>query len=128
MRKIKFSLIVTTFNEEKNVGELIDSISIQSRIPDEIVIVDGESKYGTISIIKEKILLYRKKLNIKLIKKKGNRSVGRNEAIKNSTGDIILSTDAGCILHKKWVENIIEPFSKKNVDPDSIGVDVVAGY
>src|SRR3989344_3250098 len=121
MRKIKFSLIVTTFNEEKNVGELIDSISIQSRIPDEIVIVDGESKDGTISIIKEKILLYRKKLNIKLIKKKGNRSVGRNEAIKNSTGDIILSTDAGCILDKNWVENITQPFKTEKTD-------VVSGY
>ncbi len=121
MKKNKLSLIVTVLNEEKYIGKLIDSISIQTRIPGEIIIVDGGSTDNTLKKVREKSLVYKNKLNIKLIEKKGNRSFGRNEAIKKSTGDIILSTDSGCILHKNWVEYIAEPFKTKNAD-------VVSGY
>ncbi|OGH11513.1 MAG: hypothetical protein A3B38_01755 [Candidatus Levybacteria bacterium RIFCSPLOWO2_01_FULL_36_13] len=120
MSTLKTSLICTVFNEEKTVQQLINSITIQSVIPDEIVFVDGGSFDKTREIIKENIVKL-PKLNIKLYVKKGNRSVGRNEAIKKSKGNIILSTDAGCILDKKWVENIVAPFKKKSTG-------VVAGY
>lgn len=121
MKKNKFSLIVTVLNEEKNIGKLIDSIAIQSIIPGEVIIVDAESKDKTRNIITERINRYKKKLNIKLIRKRGNRSIGRNEAIKKSIADIILSTDSGCVLDKKWVENIALPFKDSKVE-------VVAGY
>ncbi len=116
----KTSLIITVFNEEKSVGKLIDSIAHQSRLPDEIIISDGGSQDNTIREINKTTKRF-PKLNIKVIVKKGNRSVGRNEAIKKAQGEIILSTDTGCILDKHWVENITKPFANKNVD-------VVAGY
>ncbi|MCL5113735.1 MAG: glycosyltransferase [Patescibacteria group bacterium] len=118
---MKISLVITVLNEEKHIGELIDSIAIQSKLPDEIIIVDGGSKDKTLDIIKKKSLLYSSKLNIKLSVKKGNIPGGRNEAIDISSGNIILSTDSGCILDRKWVENIVNPFKDSKVD-------VVAGY
>ena len=71
--------------------------------------------------ILEKIIEYKKKLNVKLFEKKGNRSTGRNFGISRSSGSIILSTDSGCTLDKNWIRNITQPF----LDPK---VDVVAGY
>ena len=101
MRKIKLSLIVTVLNEEKYIGKLIDSISIQTKIPDEIIIVDGGSIGNTVAKIQNsKFKIQNYKSKFKIIIKPGNRSVGRNEAIRKTTGDIILSTDAGCILDK----------------------------
>lgn len=111
---MKTSFIATVLNEEENIVDLLTSIFTQTKLPDEVIIVDGGSRDKTIS----KILSFK---NIKLIRKKGNRSVGRNEAIKSSRGDIILISDAGCILDKNWVENITSPFNDKEVD-------VVAGY
>ncbi|MEK7502625.1 MAG: glycosyltransferase [Patescibacteria group bacterium] len=121
---MKLSLVITVLNEEKTISRLIESVVRQSTTPDEVIIVDGGSTDGTVSAItkttsEESNLPPRRWL--KLIVKKGNRAVGRNEAIRKATGDIILSADAGCTLDKNWVKNIIEPFSKKNVD-------VVAGY
>lgn len=122
MRKIKLSLIVTVLNEEKYIGKLIDSIAIQSIIPDEIIIVDGGSSDQTVAEIqKSKLKIKNYKSKFKTLIKRGNRSIGRNEAIRIAKGDIILCTDSGCVLDEDWVKNIIGPFSEKNVD-------VVAGY
>src|SRR3989344_4433803 len=118
---MKSSLVITVINEENSSGQLIDSISKQTKIPDEIVIIDGGSTDRTIERIKGKIIEYKKKLNVKLFEKKGNRSTGRNFGISRSSGSIILSTDSGCTLDKNWIRNITQPF----LDPK---VDVVAGY
>jgi glycosyltransferase involved in cell wall biosynthesis len=106
----------------------------QTEKPDEIIIVDGGSSDKTLTLIENlKTTYYPKQdnvkdpseanhsLSIKIITKTGNRSVGRNEAIKQSKNEIILSLDAGCIADKNWIKNITEPF--KNSD-----TDVVAGY
>ena len=119
--KAKASLVCTVLNEEEYVEKLIDSVASQSMLPDEFIIVDGQSKDFTQKLIKSKISQYSKKLNIKLLVKKGNRSIGRNEGIRIATNKIILITDSGCILEKNWVKNIIKPFENKSVD-------IVAGY
>lgn len=122
MENMKISFIATSFNEEKSIGLLMESLLDQTRIPDEIVIIDGGSFDATVKKIKsyDKKFKY-KKVRFVIYTKKGNRSVGRNEAIKMSRGDIVVCSDAGCILDKKWVEFITNPFLKNNID-------VVAGY
>jgi len=117
---MKNAIIVTVFNEDKTVGELIDSILIQTKTPDEVVIVDGGSKDQTVSSIRYRVSGI-KTPKFKVFVKKGNRSVGRNEAIRRCGADIIVITDAGCILDKNWFKNITKPLLEKNVD-------VVAGY
>jgi len=124
MKDIKVSLICTLKNEESSIREFLDSILSQSRLPDEVVIVDGGSTDRTVEIINSVINSYIGKCDlIKLIVKKGaNRAEGRNIAIKNTEYDIIASTDAGCRLDKDWLENLIKPFE------DDASVDVVSGW
>jgi len=121
MSRQKFSLICTLLNEEKTIGNFIDSIAKQSMLPDEVIIVDGGSKDSTLRTINNKQKQYKNKLNIKVFSKKGNRSIGRNEGIIHASSEIILLTDAGCILDKNWVKEITKPFTHKKTD-------VVAGY
>lgn len=119
---MKASVISTVLNEEKTIENFIDSIASQSLIPSELVITDAGSKDNTVSLIKKKIKQYSKKLNIILIIKKGNRSIGRNEAIKNAKSNYIAVTDAGCVPDKNWFKNITKPFLLSN------SIDVVSGY
>lgn len=115
---MKVSFITTVLNEEDSIESFLNSLKQQTRKPDEIVIVDGGSTDTTlekISNIKHQIS------NFKMIKKKGNRSVGRNEAIRQAVGDVIAIADAGCVLEKDWLENIVKPFNDAKTD-------VVAGY
>lgn len=116
---MKVSLIVTVLNEAKTISNLLDSLVSQSLQPDEVIFVDAGSKDKTVAIIKS---CSKKIKNLKVYVKKGaNRSVGRNAAIKRTTGDIIAVTDAGCQLDKNWFSEITKPLAAKNVD-------VVAGY
>lgn len=119
---MKVSFITTVFNEKANIGKLLDSLLFQTKLPQEIVIVDGSSTDSTVSRIRNYELRFKNKgVKFKTIIKKGNRAIGRNEAIKNSSGDVIVCSDSGCILDKDWVKKIIIPFSNSQTD-------VVAGY
>jgi len=115
---MKVSFIATVFNEEKSILPLLRSVFSQTRLPDEIIIVDGGSTDKTISYISD---FKSNKAKIKLVSKKGNRSVGRNEAIKRAANEIIVCSDAGCILDKNWVKNITKPFEDQDIG-------VVSGY
>jgi glycosyltransferase involved in cell wall biosynthesis len=119
---MKISFITTVFNEEDSIQEFLQSLFNQTKIPDEIIIVDAKSTDETVKKIKN-LRVRLKKYNGRfiLLEKKGNRSIGRNEAIKQAKGNIIVCSDSGNILDKNWVNNITKTFRKKNVD-------VVAGF
>lgn len=119
---MRVSFIATVYNEDGSVGDLLKSLLIQSKLPDEIIIVDGGSSDRTVAKIKsEKLKMKDYHGRFKVLLKKGNRAVGRNEAINNATGGIVVCSDAGCALGKDWIKSIIEPFH-------NFEVDVVAGY
>lgn len=122
MRSPRYSFIVTIYNEEKTIKQFLDSLLLQTKKPDEVIITDGGSIDRTVAIIES----YKKKFNLRkipltLLIKKGNRSIGRNAAIKKAKGNIILCSDAGNTLDKNWIKEIEKPFSNSKVD-------VVAGY
>jgi glycosyltransferase involved in cell wall biosynthesis len=118
---MKTSLICTVLNEEATIKNFLNSIAKQTRNPEEIIIVDGGSTDKTLAVIASSLKTAKQSPPIKIIFKKGNRSIGRNEAVKQAKGDIILCSDAGCLLDKDWTKSITEPFTNSDVD-------VVAGY
>ena len=85
--KNKLSVIIIAKNEEKNIGDCLDSISWA----DEIVLVDDYSDDNTEKIIKLKD--YKNK--IKVFKKKMDKGFGdqKNFALKQATSDWVLSID-----------------------------------
>lgn len=118
------SFITTVFNEEKTIFLLLESLILQTLLPNEIIIVDAFSHDKTFEKLHDYKKIFNEKfprINFLIIKKRGNRSIGRNAAIKKAKSDIIVVTDAGCILQKNWIKNITEKFKNPNVD-------VVAGY
>jgi len=113
------SLITTVLNEADNIKEFVDSILNQTVLPREFIIVDGGSTDGTYEILEE----YAKKYKwIKIYQVKGaSIGEGRNIAIEKAKGKIIAVTDAGCIVDKKWLEEITKPFLRNR------NIDVVVG-
>jgi glycosyltransferase involved in cell wall biosynthesis len=92
---------------------MLDSLLNQTKRANEIVVVDGESTDKTIEIIRH----YQKKYGgIKLLVEKCNRAQGRNLGIEIARGDIIATTDAGCVIHKDWLQKLTAPFATGRVD------------
>jgi glycosyltransferase involved in cell wall biosynthesis len=121
---MKKAFIVTTFNEEKAIDKLFVSLLNQSLMPDEIIIVDAfsnDSSFEKIVEIKKEFKKRYPSIRFEVYKKKGNRSVGRNFAIKMANSSIIAVSDAGCRLKNDWFLEIVKPFGKKDVN-------VVAGF
>ena len=99
---MKVTFIATVYNEENTIEVLLRSLLIQSQIPEEIIIVDGGSTDATASVISNfKFRISNKQIKFNFFVKKGNRAVGRNEAIKKASNKIIVCSDAGCTLDKK---------------------------
>ncbi len=115
---MNISICITTFNEEDTIAPLLDSLIIQTKSPEAIIIVDGGSTDKTVVIIRE----YQKQYSIiKLFIKECTRAQGRNFSIKIAKTDLVAITDAGCIADKNWLKNIVKPFNKNNID-------IVAGF
>jgi glycosyltransferase involved in cell wall biosynthesis len=109
------SVIATVKNEADSVEYLLDSLANQTRVPDEIVIVDGGSSDGTYEILRRYagasalplVVMQRERTNI---------SQGRNAAIRASQGEILATTDAGVRLGITWLEELLKPFGEEEVD------------
>lgn len=95
------SVVLATFNEEKNIASCLDSVK---DIADEIVVVDGTSKDKTVEIAKK----YNAK--IKITSNKQNFHINKQMAIDLATKDWIFQIDADEKLDedlKKEIENIL---------------------
>ncbi len=104
------SLIITVKNESANIRDWFQSLKVQTRFPDEIVIVDGGSTDGTWEYLQSIASDV-----VRVFQEKGNIAHGRNFAISHAVGDIIVATDAGCIYVNDWLERILVPLETGEV-------------
>lgn len=120
-QNLPVTLIATLRNEESNVQRWVESIVHQSRLPQEIILVDAGSTDGTVESLRS--CLGQCPVPAQLLVEPGvNIARGRNLAIANASHALIAVTDFGCMPHQDWLENLILPFE---VDPE---IEVVAGW
>lgn len=115
--KTKVSIIIAARNEEQNIASTIDDILRQSYPKEhyELIIVDDHSTDKTAEIVKsyqsESVRLIQ--LNepdvLNSYKKKAI-----TEAIKNSSGELIVTTDADCSMGPKWLETVINCYEQNH--------------
>jgi len=104
-KKIKISVIVPAFNEEKFLGNCLLSLKEQDFKNFEVIVVDNNSKDKTKEIAKN--------FNIILVSEKKQGVVfARNKGAKIAKGEILVFTDADTIFAKNWLSRIFEEFEK----------------
>ncbi len=104
------SVIIPTYNEEKNIETCLKSLCNQTlkRNVYEIIVVDGNSSDRTRELAKT----YADKVIIQKSKKVGG---ARNDGIMLAKGDIVATTDADCIIPSNWLEVIKKDFENKDI-------------
>jgi glycosyltransferase involved in cell wall biosynthesis len=117
----KVSVICTLLNEGSSVQKLLDSLTRQTRQPDQIIFVDGGSSDDTVARLEQ--FAHKQKVPVEVLVAAGaNISRGRNIAIEAAAGPIIASTDAGVRLDQNWLHELLKPFQ---MEPQPA---VVAGF
>jgi glycosyltransferase involved in cell wall biosynthesis len=108
------SVIATVYNEAPSIRRLLDSLAVQTRLPDEVVFCDGGSTDGTPRLIEEYARSHPDSLpNLRVIVSSGaNISRGRNLAIAAAAGPLIAATDAGVWLEPEWLANLLAPWQR----------------
>ncbi|HDQ72628.1 MAG TPA: glycosyltransferase [Chloroflexi bacterium] len=112
---MRVSVIATVLNEVHSLPRLLDSLVAQTRPPDEVVVCDGGSTDGTLALLEAE-----ERLPLRIVRRPGNISQGRNAAIEAATGDVIAVTDAGVRLSPHWLETITAPFEDAGVRAQAV--------
>jgi glycosyltransferase involved in cell wall biosynthesis len=95
------SLIVTVRDDRPGFAELLDAIAAQAEMPDEIVVVDGGSRDGTLDELTDR---EGQLPSVRVFVAPGsNIAAGRNTAVREARHDWIACTDAGCRPVRGWL-------------------------
>jgi cellulose synthase/poly-beta-1,6-N-acetylglucosamine synthase-like glycosyltransferase len=108
------SVIVAARNEEGHIRACLESLLRQTYAGSyDITVVDDQSTDGTAEVVQE---LAQEHLNLRLIQvreiQKGwaPKKHALNQAIENSTGEIICTTDADCTVLPTWIQGLVQQF------------------
>ena len=116
---MRFALIMTVKNEADALPRLFETLALQTKQPDEIIVADGGSTDDTVKLLRAAA----EHLHLRVLECPGaNISQGRNAAIAATDADIIASMDAGTRLDAHWFEKLTAPFAQNNAP------DVVSGF
>ncbi len=103
------TIVIITYNVERTISRVLESILMQDYPKDryEVVIIDGNSKDKTLSIIRKS------RLKTRIVQSKYPRDpeACRGEGLLNARNELVCFIDSDNIMpHEKWLTNMVEPF------------------
>ncbi len=104
------SVIIPAYNEEDTIESCLNSLLNQTIQKEsyEVIVVDDGSTDSTPELTK--------RYPVKLFgQENSGPATARNLGAKNSSGEIIIFTDADCIAEPNWIEEMISPFKDKEI-------------
>lgn len=112
--KTKVSVLVAARNEEENIENLLLSLYNQTfeKKSFEVIIIDDHSEDRTKEII-DTFVNNNKDLNVKVyISESQGKKAAISQALHKAENELIIVTDADCILNSRWIESIVAYYQK----------------
>ena len=119
-RKPHVTVIIAARNEERNITHLLTALVNQVYPIElfEIIVANDGSSDGTAKVVEQ---FSQKWENVKLINVQDRENAispkknALSQAIENSSGEIIVSTDADCIVGKHWLKAMVSCFDDNDM-------------
>lgn len=109
------SVIIATYNRAEFLRETLHALTLQTRPPDQLVVVDNNSSDHTCAVVEQ----FSELLPLTYVfEPQQGVAFARNRGIRHAAGEIIAFTDDDCIPDPQWLEYLELPFIR---DP-SIGL------
>jgi glycosyltransferase involved in cell wall biosynthesis len=102
------SVVITTKNEEENIGDCLRSLGNQTFKNIELIVVDNFSEDNTVEVAK--------KYTTKVYSKGPERSSQRNYGAQFATGEYLLYLDADMILSPNVIKECVEKCELEGAD------------
>lgn len=111
--KNKITIALATYNGEKFLEEQLESLLMQSRHPDELVISDDCSSDCTMSIIKK--FANKAPFAVRLLINEKNLGYAQNfsNALSHCTGDIVFISDQDDVWHPEKISRMLAYFDSE---------------
>ena len=109
MSTLALSVIICTKDREESLRECLGSLLRQSRLPDEVVIVDDGNLDGEVlgSLVRSRGVSYQY-----LRKQTPGLTASRNLGVEHARGDIVLFLDDDVVLDRGYAAGIMEGFEQ----------------
>ena len=117
---VKISIIIPARNESANIRACLDSICLQSYPAHlyEVLVIDDHSTDDTASIVKNYPATNIRLISLQDVLQNGIINSYKKKAIEiaisKATGQLIVTTDADCIIPEKWLQAIAEFYGQTN--------------
>lgn len=114
--KRMISVIISARNEEDNISNCIESLYKQDYPADrfEVILVDDQSTDRTYKVIQDSLVKYPLNAKILITTGDGGKKNALKMAINEASGEIILTTDADCLVSPGWISLMNSCFEKTN--------------
>jgi glycosyltransferase involved in cell wall biosynthesis len=111
---MKISVVICAHNEQDWIQKGLKSLASQTRVPDEVIVVDNASTDRTAEIVTE--FASQSPINVRVVNEshKGLH-YARETGWRAASGDLILVSDADILFPPKWVQKY-EAFFNANPD------------
>ena len=115
---MKISIITSCYNRDSTIRDAIESVFSQDYHDIELVIIDGDSNDGSVSIINKIIKDVPKNIVVNFVSEKdGGMYEAINKGIRMATGDIIGLVHSDDMLYDNHViSDIVERFEESGAD------------
>ena len=105
-RAMRITAIITVYNLEKFIDEALSSVLLQTRQPDEIVVVDDGSTDNSATVLQK----YSDKIRYVRLPTNRGALLACIEGIKHATGDVLAFLDGDDIWHPRKLEEVEKAF------------------
>ncbi len=109
------SVFIPAYNEEKNIEAALESVMRNTRLPDEIIVINDASCDDTRGAIESVRKRYPDIMRILVFLENKGKASALNAAIRQARGDVFIAIDGDTILHPHAIDYVTRPLADDRV-------------